>query len=204
VSGRTGIFHKFDELGKPPRLDGVYWNPRILQQGFKLEYLPFKREYLPGEIGNFVLCGFKLAQRRPLCARFSLSHAIVLRWLVVKAALGVSSTLSAVDLVWSGRSRPAGWFDYDHTVERDTSCRLLLSARRPQRRYRCARRCRFQKFRPSIHQSAALFEQITAPIGGFHFVADSMRQRHLDHFAREACSLGSPIPKRAAEAVNGC
>ena len=51
--------------------------------------------------------------------------------------------------------------------------------------------------RPGIKQLPALLEQIAAPIGRLHLVADGVRQRHFGDLAREVRPLGRPIAERS-------
>src|SRR3954463_13713237 len=57
--------------------------------------------------------------------------------------------------------------------------------------------------RPCFGELASLLEQVTAPIGGFHLIADCMRQRHFADLAREIRPLGAPVREGGAEAMRG-
>ena len=41
------------------------------------------------------------------------------------------------------------------------------------------------EIRPCLHQERALFDQVTAPIGGLYLVGQAMRQGMLADFTRE-------------------
>ena len=49
--------------------------------------------------------------------------------------------------------------------------------------------------RPIVHQMAPLLEQVAARVGLFNLIADSVRKRHFDHFARVVRALAGPIAK---------
>ena len=49
---------------------------------------------------------------------------------------------------------------------------------------------------PTPPSAAALREQVAAPICGLDLVADGVRERHLDHLAREVGPLRSPVAER--------
>src|SRR5271157_86129 len=52
---------------------------------------------------------------------------------------------------------------------------------------------------PGLHQLATLLEQVAAPIGGFHLVADCMGEGHFNNLRREPGGLRCPIAECAAE-----
>lgn len=58
--------------------------------------------------------------------------------------------------------------------------------------------------RPRLHQRNPFAEQIAAPVRGFDFVGQAVRQRVFAHFAREriAIMFGAPVTEGRAKSVN--
>src|SRR5262245_18444437 len=56
---------------------------------------------------------------------------------------------------------------------------------------------------PGVHQLAALFEEVAAPIGRLNSARYRVRKCHLGNLAGEARALGGPVAERRAQSVNG-
>ena len=88
------------------------------------------------------------------------------------------------------RYRPCRELPYPPRVE-------LISIRAMRRPWQC-RPAPWREIGPCVHQPAPLVEQVATPIGRLDLVADRMRERHLDDFARKARALGGPVAETSS------